>query len=1246
MKRIPHVLKPRLNLMREEFVLVQAWKKTSNYIRYHNWYADTLELDWVTVNLPKFIAEISEALETPDKWKSDPIRLIPAPKKQRWRVLDSGEWKPEKPNTIPIRLRPLAHVSIRDQVVATALMLCLANRIESLQGDPRGAYQSIEYRRKVNSYGNRLFCDKVDGKLHHRWGSSKLYRSYFQDYQSFITRPSMVAKSVGKNRNGGRVFIVESDLSQFYDRVRPKHLLQALHRTQPHDGYPRFFNLAQKVLNWRWHIDDTSDVEAYANAAELENFTKVALPQGLVSAGFFANALLISFDENLRRDIGNEISEGIYLEDACRYVDDLRIVVMATNSSTDEVQDIICKWLQKLLDDKVPGMCLSESKTKVVELGNSQRPFVQQSQRMNQIQSAVSGGFDAISGAEILDKVQKLTYSQENLGGDAVKNGWPFSPLSDVRDETVARFSASRFRSTYRSIRPLLEDSLAEEKVEGTEKKVADAIGIMLGARTKQDIDNDAYAFALNLVERWITDPSNVRLLRIGLDIWPDAEILKAVLTLLAPFTRSGVRRGPAKRVAWYCLGELLRAGTVETGFVDDDESLPKGTCLEKYRDVLRKEAVRLVGLPAAAIPWYLRQQALLFLAAFDPLSAPIVREGQREETVRYRKLILFLRGQKLRLTSAEFATLAILSRRAFPQAQISAGLEPSSLSMTQKRKIAIRDPSFVLELSADAPDFFNDLPAVIKADLCVDKIFKKNRENLIDIVQSNGSQHPIRNELSLLQFSTKLLDRLQEPGSETLERVVPGQIQLKLECKTGVGEVLELDVSPKRYAALDFLYDAPRWCERGDRWRFQLGFLLRFILSGQPDFTKATPPVHWKARSEAYQPTKSHWYLRRYGLFHAQEAFGDDWVPVTDWMEQFLLALMHWPGCHVPSSFDWVKNGIAEAQKKIKERIKFLENRRGAQTKTLMLPIVAGRPTSDPSIRPLRACVIQTVEPNTFDNSDITLSKPAARRRHRNHLSTALRAVRQMMSLRDTHEDRDGRLDWLILPELAVHPSDVQTHLVPFARAHKTLILTGLTYQEVFPQSSVINSALWIMPEWTENQGLRIRIRRQGKQHLAPDERKLNVQGFRPCQWLIGYPWCNDQQPLWLSAAICYDATDLALATDLRDKSDVFAIPALNRDIKTFDQMALALHYHMFQAVVLVNNGKYGGSNAYWPSDDPRKRQIFHLHGQPQASIAFLDIDALEIASFLNRRKSAPQRSVGSNLLGWKHPPAGLEDG
>ena len=70
---------------------------------------------------------------------------------------------------------------------------------------------------------------------------------------------------------------------------------------------------------------------------------------------------------------------------------------------------------------------------------------------MNRIQSAVSGGFDAFGGEEILHAIQGLMRTQEPSGADDA-HGWRFAPVPDVRDETVARFGATRYRTTFRSI--------------------------------------------------------------------------------------------------------------------------------------------------------------------------------------------------------------------------------------------------------------------------------------------------------------------------------------------------------------------------------------------------------------------------------------------------------------------------------------------------------------------------------------------------------------------------------------------------------------------------------------------------------------------------------------------------------------------------------------------------------------------------------------------------------------------------
>ncbi len=232
-----------------------------------------------------------------------------------------------------------------------------------------------------------------------------------------------------------------------------------------------------------------------------------------------------------------------------------------------------------------------------------------------------------------------------------------------------------------------------------------------------------------------------------------------------------------------------------------------------------------------------------------------------------------------------------------------------------------------------------------------------------------------------------------------------------------------------------------------------------------------------------------------------------------------------------------------------------------------------------------------------------------------------------------------DGALDLLVLPELAVHPADIGTHIIPFVRQYKTMVLTGLTYQQLVPGKQLVDSAYWLIPGRTGT-GMQVRVLWQGKRWPVPGE---PVTGFRPCQWILEHARTNDAKPLRLTASVCYDATDLGLASDLRNESDVYLIPALNKDVATFDQMALALHYHMYQLVVVVNNGQYGGSNPYWPLHGIHEKQIFHVHGQPQATIAFLEIE--DVADFLNRKAAGRQGATDqrdATQRRWKFPPAG----
>ncbi len=1247
-------LKPNIDLLCEEYVLVQAWKKTASYIRYHNWYADTLELDRATVNLPRFLGELAEQLKAFDQWNNEPLRIVPAPKSQPWRVHpETNRWEPLKRGKVASKLRPLAHVSLKDQVAATAVMLCLADRVETLQGDPRDSIGDAEKRKGVISYGNRLFCDAGGKSLRHRWGSAKLYRAYFQDYRSFLARSELAAKSVDST-DGARVTVVHSDLRQFYDRVRPELLADKLSAMRREEDDPAFFELTSRLFDWKWNRQDASYVARFAKQAGLSDFTRIALPQGLVAAGFFANATLLDFDDALRAAISTEIAPGVRVEDVCRYVDDLRVVLTADRqTSLEDVEDVVRLWLQELLDQTARGLEVSEQKTRAAAFIGDERPLVRQSRTMERIQGAISGGFDAVGGEEILDAVQGLIRSQERYSKERnEENAWSFAPIPDVRDETVARFGAARFRSTYRSLRPLLANS-EEEATASKESEDESIEDRPHRARTQTDLDNEARAFALGLIESWVEDPSNVRLLRIGLDLWPADDVLKGILDLLRPFTEEDRRlQVHPRRVAWYCLAEIFRAGATETGFVEDSESLPDEIDIDAYRSVLRREAIRLVAEPAASVPWYVRQQAFLYLATCGLAKIPTIYACHNAETLHYGELLHFLAGEGDDLSDEDFVTLAILARRSFSGEDPALRLVGDDVTPSRFAQIADRDPSFAIEILVSKSALADGVSPQLSDDLCLQIRDQSNGYvSLAQTVLQGGPISALRNELTLLSFASKFLAALG--ANRSGEAITPANVWLKLPNEEGViFEVEEVRIESSKTSSELSMYGPPSWCSAIQRWRFQLGYLLRFILTAKQDFTKVVRRRSWKEETATYRAPESHRYQRLYGLFNAHSSFGDDWLPISDWIEQLLSSLLKWPGCRSSKFDDDVDDGLETTMRLIDLRHGELLGRQENQTQILLMPRITSSPLKKAVRRPLRACVMQLVIPadEDYDLKDLELDDPVIRKRHRNHLSAALAAIVRMLDLRETHKGRDGRLDWLILPELSVHPMDVKTHLLPFARAYKTIILAGLAYQKLVPGQPLVNTAAWVIPEWSKAYGLQTRVLLQGKQHLAAAEQTFNkktkvLHGFRPCQWLIGYDWSPNMQPCWLTASICYDATDLSLATLLRDNSDIFAIPSLNRDVTTFDQMAQALHYHMFQMVIVVNNGKYGGSNAYRPLREAHLRQVFHLHGQPQASVAFLEID--DVGEYLKRksdaRNSPSQQKKPPPSNKWKFPPAGL---
>jgi hypothetical protein len=293
---------------------------------------------------------------------------------------------------------------------------------------------------------------------------------------------------------------------------------------------------------------------------------------------------------------------------------------------------------------------------------------------------------------------------------------------------------------------------------------------------------------------------------------------------------------------------------------------------------------------------------------------------------------------------------------------------------------------------------------------------------------------------------------------------------------------------------------------------------------------------------------------------------------------------------------------------------------------------------------------VVQSIIPDTNDYGN-HLTDPqlivdsAFRARQRRHLAAVLEAVVHMLQVRETHRNQqrnDGRIiDLLVFPELAIHPLDIAPLILPFVRTHKCIVLFGQVYHPSGPGSGfpLINSCIWAIPEWRATSGFQVRFVEQGKAHLTNEESLFSPSPvpFRPAQWIVEYRWSSDHdiKPLRLSASVCYDATDLALASDLKTRSDLYLVCALNRDVGTFDRMSEGLHYHMYQGVIVVNNGQFGGSSFYMPFGESFQRQVFHLHGQPQASIAFAEVSP---GKLINRPNRSPSEQPDGE---WKTCPA-----
>ncbi len=1258
-----------------ECVLMQAWKKTSSYLRYHSWYADTLDIDYQTLRIPDFIHEIQDELKNPEKWRPRPLRMVPAPKSQKWEFDGEGNWRPRKETDL--KLRPLAHVALRDQVVATAIMMCLADRVETFLGDPRlpikETEKAKENRKKILAYGHRLFCDFADSgenDLLHRWGSTKLYRQYFHDYRVFLERSDVVAGLVAKKNPNSEVAVIHSDLSEFYDRISPSLLNEKLRTFQRKNSLreKRFFDFAERVFNWRWSNSDRQTIEGVEH---------VALPQGLVASGFFANVVLSDFDSILSGKIGKflDVERRFLLEDACYYVDDIRLVVRIDKGRMPEGQDIkdyLINWLQELLESNAPDLLINKQKTKVTVRGSKKLFLVPQSKAAQRIQNEISGTFDMLHGTELVGAIENFFHTQKrySTSSDVEKAGRTslFVGMSDMTDETASRFAAARFRRTFRSLRPLLATSQEAENqyhYMGDDGEVAvddpEVSSFVLPDQlvlSKEQLDEHARLFAMSLIEEWIANPANVRLLRVAFDMYPDEKFLEKVLDLLRPGWESRRFYRKRRKIYLYCLAELFRAGATETAMVSDEDCLPEDISAEKYHERLAEEAVSIFNdylrePRPKRHPWYLMQQVMLYLTARKALPEDSETPSKIPSSLKhYFRFSDFLAGD-LPKSLEERAIFLVIARTGFGivdlKRLVNNGKEAGKF-LTQVNRIS---PPVAHQLWGEWRENATGHLIQIARRLGLESGEKNEAESVTVADLANETDNPFCDERNLLALASWLMGL----DNEYFKDITPWQILCRWQFSEGedFGKVDTESfglLDKHAFPTVARLFGAPDWCENDKEQRkFRTGLLLRFAIRGSTALDSSYTALS-RPKPLTYNRPFSHWEQQRYSGYQGRAAFGQPWLPLSSFVEDMLFQLIRWPGAGISTKI----KDLVQIRREVNERIHSL---RSANTVSSQLfleqksPFPYKAPSKDFS-RPLRIGIVQSIIPDSEDykdrckeNDPELLKDGSFRMRHRAHVATLLQGVSHMLRVRESHGKCGGPddigLDLLVFPELAIHPEDLTTLFLPFIRKHKCIVLCGMVYHKKYkfdPDSELLNSCFWLIPEWTRSNGFQIRLIEQGKRHL-PCEESNKVSGlvsFRPVQWLIEYEWRNKKynKPLVLSASVCFDATDLKLAADLMRLSDLYIVCALNKDVSTFDAMSKSMSYHMFQGVILVNNGQYGGSSFFMPYKKQFHRQVFHLHGQPQATISFAEVDPEKLLE----RPDGYENSFPKGE--WKTPPAG----
>ncbi|APR66407.1 hypothetical protein CN03_05315 [Thalassolituus oleivorans] len=1282
-------LKLTKGYLTDPLLMALAWKKAHEYIRTTNWYADNFELDISALSLADRCLKWTQEIQK-GKTKFKALKLVPAPKtsqwhfvpqKTTWELLEENldevgspdekcyclRWEPT--NLTDVKLRPLAHIGIKEQTIMTLVMMCLANEVEALQGDPSTEYDEA-HEKKVVSYGNRLYCTYIEdseGKLtaEHNYGATTIYSKYFTDYRKFLQRPyHFAANALPEKSPIDEVYLVELDLSQFFDRIDRKKLFEKIKNIMQvkQDTVIADKGAVGTVLksfnNWSW---SACAKEAYHLCATEEvPKPRKGLPQGLVASGFLSNIYMLDFDSKMSKWIKEgtlkETSEKLTLIDYCRYVDDMRLVVTGpawgkeNTTPKQNIQNAINTWLKPEL--KKLGLELNSKKTKVEVYRGKSKGI---SSSLEAIQSNLSGPLSNESADELVTQLESLLMLSDSskVDQDSEKSQCSINRLAvieksvfDVREDTLKRFAANKITR------------ILNEKRHFTSRQT-DASGNPIAG----DWDYLQERMARRLIGAWSTDPALVLLLKKGVELFPSPKLLEPVLEQLDEITKRG---GKQEAVARYCLAEIFRHSAI-TIHRKDPQAIPAHADVDGYFELLQSEAAKLlenIEPTENEKPFDLltEQARFLLLVRLDTTLEESCGDMEQDLIFKlakgFRKITLSHQIGTESLASCILLAGQLVENQKPVLRAACCFFDNGSVDIKNViTKMATQDSNLVRSLLLHAraikyqwyKNHEEDIKNISDSLYLDIKPSAKALEAITGYVGlyqlSSRSDNPFSNEVMALKLLLALMDKIEDKNFGYSKVIDLSKTQVIFSKGYSVPpsySVFDDKLKIRKLVTQKSLSQLSNHLIAVDPEPMKLqriALAMRAVLSGSADPTGFGQSFTPRA---GYRGLKSTSFKRQFGMMTTPESLAGEAAQFSSWLSTLLAKLLRWPGIHVnDQSFEWPREyTFKNVRELVSNRLKVLKENYCQSSGMPGLPELITPDWSNEKTS-LKVAMVQSKLPmkDDFKRAGLLLNDPDYRYKHRRHVARVAELVVKHVKAQQIDDCKEGEreqvIDLIVWPELSVHEDDMDI-LIQLSRQTHAIVLAGLGFIEQTGIEGPNNCAVWIVPR--KHNGNQNEIKRfQGKFHMMKDEQN-KVQPWRPYQLFIElkHPKFKDKPGFKLTSAICYDATDIKLSADLQDKSNALLIPALNRDVGTFDTMVEALHYHMFQPVVLVNTGEFGGTYAMAPYKENHKRLIAHSTGNQQVAI-----NTFEMNMFDFRRDG-----IGSSMQSDdkpKTPPAGV---